>query len=292
MKQQLQTYMAEHQMSQRQVAAAINVSPSVISQYLKGTYRGSIQTIEQAIEGLLQRQKAKVVERRMRQRFVPTYAAERCLDAIHVAHVEGEISVITGAAGLGKTQALKHYAATNPDVILIEVEPSCSPKILLKVLCKELKVNDNGANHDLFERITHRIGEGALIMVDEAELLSTRSLEFLRRIHDKTQCGVVLAGMPRLLINLKGKYGELAQLYSRVGVHCDLGNELTQDDIEQLINESLGADKDVIQALSQSANGNARRLNKLMRGAVRIAELHNRPLDNEIIERYAEMLIN
>ncbi len=59
-------------------------------------------------------------------------------------------------------------------------------------------------------------------MIDEAELLSTRSLEFIRRIHDLASVGVVLAGMPRLLVNLKGKNNELAQLYIASRFACDL----------------------------------------------------------------------
>ncbi|MEB3460510.1 transcriptional regulator, partial [Pasteurella multocida] len=130
-----------------------------------------------------------------------------------------------------------------------------------------------------------------LIIVDEAELLSTKSLEYIRRIHDLTKCGVVLAGMPRLIVNLKGKYGELAQLYSRVGVCCDLGNALTSEDVALLAEKGLGTDE-FNELLFKVSKGNARRLNKLMRGAVRIAEMNKRTLDEALINRYAEMLIN
>lgn len=57
---------------------------------------------------------------------------------------------------------------------------------------------------------------GRLLMVDEAELLLYRALEVLRRLHDKAGIGIVLAGMPRLLINLKGRRGEFAQLLPAV----------------------------------------------------------------------------
>ncbi|MBE2895486.1 AAA family ATPase [Pasteurellaceae bacterium HPA106] len=291
MREELRAYMERMGLNQTQVARELGKSTAVINQYLKGTYAGRTEEVDEAVRRLLQRQKDKVVERRFKADFVPTLAAKKCLDVIRFAHVESDINVIIGAAGLGKTVALKEYVKQNPDVVLVEVEPSCSPKVLLKTLCQKLGVADTGANHELFVRITQKLCEGRLIIVDEAELLSVKSLECIRRIHDITKCGVVLAGMPRLLINLKGKYGELAQLYSRVGLLCDLGNALPKDDIEMLAESGLGT-SEFNEKLFQVSKGNARRLTKLMRGVIRTAEMNSRPINNAIINQYAEMLIN
>ncbi|MFZ7175263.1 AAA family ATPase [[Pasteurella] aerogenes] len=291
MKEKLQQYMQQNEMTQTQVAKAIGKSTAVINQYLKGTYKGKTEEIDEAVARLIGRHKDKIVERKLNSDFVATLAAERCLDAIHIAHVEGDIAVIIGAAGLGKTQALKQYVKLNPETIFVEVEPSCSTKVLLRHLCSQLGLNETGQNHELFDRVISKLSEERLIIVDEAELLSTKSLEYIRRIHDLTGCGVVLAGMPRLLMNLKGKYGELAQLYSRVGIACDLGNSLIAEDISLLAEKGLGTGEfnDLLYNVSK---GNARRLNKLMRGVIRVAEMHGRPISAELINRYADMLIN
>ena len=291
MKEQLQHYMQQSGMSQNQVAKAIGKSASVVSQYLKGIYQGNTAEIDNAVQRLIGRHKEKVVERKFDSQFVMTEAAERCLDVIHIAHIEHEISVVYGAAGLGKTQALKQYVRENPETIFVEVEPSCSPKVLLRLLCQKLGQNDTGLNHELFERIISKLGADNLIIIDEAELLSTKSLEYIRRIHDLTQCGVVLAGMPRLIINLKGKYGELALFYSRVGVACDLGNALTEEDIGKLAETGLKTDA-FNALLYKVSQGNARRLNKLMRGVIRVAEMHGKNIDERMINSYANMLIH
>lgn len=288
---QLKNHMTQTGMNQTQVAQALGVSNAVISQYLKGVYKGKVGDVDDAVRRLIGRHKDKVVEQKFNADFVSTLVARRCLDVIHFAHVEGDINVITGAAGLGKTQALKEYVKQNPDVILVEVEPSCSPKVLLKTLCAELSLNENGLNHELFSRITQKLCFGRLIVVDEAELLSTKSLEYLRRIHDLTGCGVVLTGLPRLIINLKGKHGELAQLYSRVGLSCELGNTLIEEDIALLAESGLGTSEHNV-VLFKASQGNARRLNKLMRGAIRVSEMHKRPIDADVIAQYADMLIH
>lgn len=291
MQMKLQQYMQEHKLTQGQIAKAIGKSVATVSQYLKGTYQGKTQEIDDAVARFLQRAKDKIVARSFNSEFVETYAAQRILDAVYIAHTECDIAVITGAAGLGKTQALKHYVAQNPETLFIEVEPSCSPKVLLKEICKQIGVSEMGLNHELFTRIAEKLGNDRLIIVDEAELLSTRSLEYLRRVHDLTGCGVVLAGMPRLIVNLKGKYGELAQLYSRVGVHCDLQSALEAEDIHLLAQSGLGTDE-FNAVLFKASNGNARRLNKLMRGVVRIAQMNQKPISEMLINRYADMLIH
>ncbi|WP_410677822.1 AAA family ATPase [Avibacterium paragallinarum] len=291
MKEQLQRYMQTQGLTQGQIAKAIGKSITTVSQYLKGNYNGKTDEIDDAVARLLQREKDKVVERRFNGEFVETYAAQRCLDAIYTAHAEGEIVVIVGAAGLGKTQALKHYVSQNPETLFIEVNPSFNPKVLLKKLCRQAGLSENGVNYELFDRITEKLGEGRLIVVDEAELLNTKCLEYLRRIHDLTGCGLVMAGMPKLIVNLKGVYGDLAQLYSRSGVLCDLQNALEKEDIDMLAEQGLGTGEfnDLLYKVSK---GNARRLNKLMRGVIRVAEMHGKPISEALINRYAEMLIN
>ena len=53
----------------------------------------------------------------------------------------------------------------------------------------------------------------------------------IRRIYDKAQVGILLVGMPRLIMNLKGEKRQYAQLYSRVGIATKL-NPLTEEDKE------------------------------------------------------------
>ena len=116
-------------------------------------------------------------------------------------------------------------------------------------------------------------------------------MEFIRRIHDLTNCGVILAGMPRLLVNLKGKNNELAQLYSRVGFACDLGNALPDEDLAMLAESALNT-SEFNAPLLKACKGNACRLSKLMRGVVRSAEINETEISAEMIEQYSKMLIS
>lgn len=290
--QELRALMDSKGYQQKQVAQLLGVSVATVSLYLKGEYNGNVADIDRKVDELIERDKAKVVEAKYNAAFVPTLAARRGMEVMAFAHVEGEINVIYGSAGLGKTQMLKEYARRNSSAVLIEVDPSCTPKVLLRKLAEAVGANARGVNNELLDSIVSKLkGSERLLMIDEAELLSTRSLEFIRRIHDLTGVGVVLAGMPRLLINLKGKNNELAQLYSRVGFACDLGNALSEEDLGLLAESALGT-SEFNAPLIKASNGNARRLSKLMRGVVRSSEINQTPISKELVEQYSKMLIS
>lgn len=290
--QELRALMDSKGYQQKQVAQLLGVSVATVSLYLKGEYNGNVSDIDRKVEELIERDKAKVVEAKYNSAFVPTLAAKRGMDVMRFAHIEGEINVIFGAAGLGKTQMLKEYERQNSSAVLIEVDPSCTPKVLLRKIAEAVEANARGVNNELLESIVTKLkGSERLLMIDEAELLSTRSLEFIRRIHDLTGVGVVLAGMPRLLINLKGKNNELAQLYSRVAFACDLGNALSEEDLGLLAECALGT-SEFNDLLIKACNGNARRLSKLMRGVVRSSEINQMPISKELVEQYSKMLIS
>ncbi|EER47767.1 helix-turn-helix domain-containing protein [Actinobacillus minor NM305] len=290
--QELRTLMDSKGYQQKQVAQLLGVSVATVSLYLKGEYNGNVSDIDRKVDELIERDKAKVVEAKYNAAFVPTLAARRGMEVMAFAHVEGEINVIYGSAGLGKTQMLKEYARRNSSAVLIEVDPSCTPKVLLRKIAETVGANARGVNNELLDSIVSKLkGSERLLMIDEAELLSTRSLEFIRRIHDLTGVGVVLAGMPRLLINLKGKNNELAQLYSRVGFACDLGNALSEEDLGLLAESALGTNE-FNAPLIKACHGNARRLSKLMRGVVRSSEINQTPISKELVEQYSKMLIS
>lgn len=63
-----------------------------------------------------------MVEAKYNAEFVPTLAAKRGMEVMQFAHIEGEINVIYGSAGLGKTHMLKEYERTHSSAILIEVD--------------------------------------------------------------------------------------------------------------------------------------------------------------------------
>ncbi|ECX0641784.1 AAA family ATPase [Salmonella enterica subsp. enterica serovar Newport] len=292
---QLKDVMDAHGYSQGQVARAIGRSSATMNQYLQGKYNGDIADMEERIGHFLRRVREKQNALRIDERFVSTPTASKGLEVLSYAHLESEICVLFGAAGLGKTMILKEYARRDSNVIFIEADPGFTARTLLEELCGRLRLSKNGNIHALIEVCVEKLKDsGRLLVIDEAELLPYRALEVIRRLHDKAGIGVVLAGMPRLIVNLKGKRGEYAQLYSRVALALDLGNALARQDFDQIALDLMpeAEDQKVSDALYEQSKGNARRLFKMARGVYRMCDISKKDVTVTAIEKFSEMLIH
>lgn len=288
--QALKQYIEQTGISQSKVATLLGVSTATVSQYLKGTYNGDVEGVDKKVAEMLDRQADKAKD--VKSDFVETATALDIFSVCQMAHAMADINLVIGEAGLGKTVTLKQYAKTVDNVILVEVEPTFSPKVLLVELCNRLGVVPSRSNHDNVTNIVEKLkGSDKLLIIDEAELLAYKSLEIIRRIHDMAKIGVVLAGMPRLRANLHGKNGEYKQLYSRIGFFHDMGEELSEEDIGMLTAATIGT-SEFNEKLYQVSHGNARRLNKLLRGVNRMAQINKRPIDEAMINKFTQMLID
>lgn len=294
--QELNEFMEIKGWKQAQVARSSSLSATTISQYLSGTYKGNIQAVEAELVQMMEREREKEKNRRLRPEFVMTGTASQGLEVIRIAHLDGDINVIYGDAGMGKTMMMRQYAKQYSDAVLIEADPGYTARVILEELANKLSVDVRGNMHDRSEAIIKTLRDsGRVILVDEAENLPYRALETLRRIHDKSGVGIVLAGMPRLIINLKGKRGEYKQLYSRAGFKLEMGDKLPEDDINQIAVSTLPEleeQPDLLAALYKGCDGNARRLFKYLRGVARSSDINKTPITISMIKQFSKMLIN
>lgn len=290
--------------TQKKVATKTGLSTAVISQYINGVYNGNIANVEAALADFISREEERAKRNEIKEVFVQTQIAALMLTLISNTHMDGDIGVLYGPAGVGKSMALRQYATTNKGVILIEADPGYTAKVLLQELCIRLGVKSTGNIHELSEECIQALsGTGWVVLVDEAELLPYRALEVLRRIHDRSRVAVVLAGMPRLLINLKGARGEFAQLYGRVGMALDIDvykRETEVEDFNSILASLLPQDSEqdyitlpgLADAFMKHSKGNYRRMFKLVRGVVRASAIGGQGVSVGLVERYAQMLIH
>ena len=145
---------------------------------------------------------------------------------------------VYGNAGSGKTDAIKHFVASRPNAILIETVASMSTKSLLtKILDKQGSRNALGTVEQLLDMAVENFKKSEqFLMIDEAENLTTKSLEAIRRIHDFSNVPAILIGTYSLIQNLKGRQGELLQLYSRISNKWEMKG-LNDDDRTALFGE-------------------------------------------------------
>ncbi|EOV8087111.1 AAA family ATPase [Providencia rettgeri] len=292
---ELTTMMSNKGWSQAQAARGIGVSTAVINQFLQNKYNGDVNAVEEKVRQFLSREQERDKSRRIKPVYVDTLMARKGRDVIRMAHMDSDINVIYGDAGMGKTMIIRQYAKENLNAVLIEADPGYTARVVLEELCNKLGLSKRGNMHELSESIIQNLRDsGRIILVDEAENLPYRALETLRRIHDKSGVGIVLAGMPRLILNLKGKRGEYKQLYSRVGFALRMGESLPEDDITNMITTMLpeASEPEVLNALYKACKGNARRLFKFLRGISNGSQISGQPIDVQMVHEFSEMLIN
>lgn len=237
-------FKADNGYSWGRVAILTGTAQGTISQWAIGKYNGGQGSQKVAAEiwrFFLHNDEQDAIERDapIVPAFQETETAKRIIGAMGWAQ-QGELAVVVGDPGLGKTAALDQYAATHPNAWKATMSPSSASvhSMLLRVLRATGLVRDGGPNHILAQLLRDRVANrNALLMIDEAQHLDPSALEELRHLHDETGCGLVLAGNREVLTRIEGesRAAAFAQLYSRTSLRIILSKP-TRVDVEVLLN--------------------------------------------------------
>lgn len=287
--EELKEYLKVKNYTLSRVAKAVNLSNATLHLWMNNNYKGNVKKIEDAISKFLEIDRLR--ENKIHIDFINTSIVEDIFEIAKTCHVENEIGVCCGNAGLGKTFAVKKYAIEHHDVILIEADLGYSPRVLFSEIHKKLGFDGCGTIHTMFTNIIDKLMySNRLIIIDEAEHLPYKSLELLRRIYDKAQVGILLVGMPRLIMNLQGEKKQYAQLYSRVGIVTNLKPLLEEDEIA-IISSVIPNYHSIYPIISRHCSGNTRAMTKLLARVFRISEINGLKTDERIVESAIRQII-
>lgn len=293
LQEQLEKLMSETGIKQSDVAKGIGQSDSMVSQWRKGLYKGDNAKVDEAIANFIQREQKKREINDLEMVFCHTETTKRVMNFLETVHQSRGQGLFIGRAGMGKTTIQREYARRHPDVILLEVSPTYTPAVILKTIAKKIGANSSGSLNDIYEAILEKLtGSGRMILADEAENLSTRSLEILRRLRDQAKIGLLLAGTMRLKTNLIGRHGELEQLFSRVGCTFILPERTADDELTQILRITLPSlGMQLNQKIVKSANGSLRRLENLMYYLDRASKQSQTEINAEMLQVVEKWLL-
>lgn len=211
-----------------------------------------------------------------------------------MAHASNEILLLYGPAGCGKTTALKHYAENNNGVTYIEADATTgTPRAILLTLLESIGGQPIGSTTQVMKSILNTLrGTNRLIIIDEAQHLTERSFDTIRAINDKIGIGLVYSGNPGILKQMYGrKEQEFDQLYSRIGLHCELANKYSLDDIRNIFS-GLDVSEECIKYLKKAAQkkGGLRLMIKQYKNAANIAAALGQSLTVDYLEEAARRM--
>ncbi len=184
-----------------------------------GTYSGD--SIYQALTGRRANQGASVMpmakavcdlrkrigetEAAMGTGFVETPLTRRIFKAARAAYAKRRVVFIFGDSQIGKTSAVSEYARrhNHGETIVVRMPTRGALTHLLWELAYRLNIPQKLRENELRQRIFSCFDSSTLLIVDEAHQcmmgrnigdVGHGALEFVRELHDRRKCGVVLVG--------------------------------------------------------------------------------------------------
>jgi len=194
----------------------------------------------------------------MKKKFVVTSNVKRFVVAVNgILEAPGgldRMALIYGDPGLGKTESAlwfmnecEHY-----DVVFIRTKKLMTGRWLLEELVRELGETPATRTSDLFEQAVESLTVSqTLVLLDEVDYLTPRTLETIRDIHDLSNAPFVMIGMDKADITLQA-FRPLWRRFSQVVKF----HHLDKKDITALIKEisEVKIDNTAIEYIMSTAN--------------------------------------
>lgn len=265
-------------------------SSSSISLFAAGKYEGNEASIASNLQKLLDEEKQQFSQPSMTHQIVQTETMRNLWKVGRYSKNRKKLCVVTGKPGTGKSVATLAFARKYGGVILIEAVPTISPKELMLLLHEELKLSTSGSIHSMFKEVERKlVDSNTILIVDEAENLPKKCLELVRRLWDLTSIGVLLVGTNMLIQNLRGRKGEFAQLYSRIGLAYEV-EVIGEKDAQAIIDANLPGMNGLWRVIYSHSKKNARHLGNLL-DAIRVLAEDGNKITEDLIEEAATTLI-
>ncbi len=259
--------------------------------------------------------------------FIATKEHRRFSEFADAVRQHRYIGLCFGAAGVGKTLSARRYAKWDVvEPLLVEWGPRQPSDAQLyaaaagtrsvfytpTVCCPFRELRDGIAllvtragicidehlHPGEFVRTGAMPNLAELLIVDEAERLSTPALEHLRDVFDRTGIGVILVGMP----GIEKRLSRYPQLYSRVGFAHHYrslqGDELTfvltrhWRQLGLALDEADFTDAQAIASIARITGGNFRLLHRLFVQIGRILKINGLSvITNDVVEAARSTLV-
>ncbi|WP_336947358.1 AAA family ATPase [Asaia sp. HN010] len=261
-----------------QIATASDIAKSTLSAYLNGTYAGRTDNIDDKAERYLESLRTRTRMRSVMPKeppFLETPSAIGFRTVFEYAQTGPDIGLITGNAGVGKTMTATAYAKETPNVWMMTADSSMrSPTAILRELTELLDANEKRGPRMMASLVQRVRGTGGLIIVDEAQNLTTEAIDLLRTIYDRGQIGLVFMGNEPLKGRIEGmgRQSSHAQIFSRVGMRKNRARPQVAD-ITQIL-DAWGIPEGALRKLCRyvaAQAGGLRSMNKTLKYAFMLA---------------------
>ena len=227
------------------IQEATGVSTTTLSRVFRGVYGAGIESVI----GTLERAKATYAESVDNPEFIETALARRLFATFEKTRALGNVSIVWGKMGIGKTTVAMEYQRRNNHgkTLVVRFPAGATFAFFVAHVAKACGVSVRSQSQlQQREKIYQVLAAGKrLLIVDELHqaFLTTRAdtavkcCEFLREIIDVSGCGLVLMGTMLLRDSVfSGQHKDaLAQLVDRGTVQIPLPDKATKVDVKAFL---------------------------------------------------------
>jgi DNA transposition AAA+ family ATPase len=206
--------------------------------------------------------------------------------------------MISGPTGRSKTWTIDEFRhlRNHGRAVYVYAPEAGGFRAFLEALARSLNISSSRNNYALVQAIEHSLDERNVLIVDEVAHLyptgrasSLQALEFIRGLHDRSGCGVILCATDGFEGILQG--GRWAQwfdqLLGRIELHLRIPRQFSRQEIADLLAGYVDdPDPDLVNDARVIANGSTRGCRDLFRHLDRAAQVAadlKRPLSAEIL---------
>jgi DNA transposition AAA+ family ATPase len=217
----------------------LGVGTTQVSKYLSGKPHWDVRPLEAVAVDVMRTADRRRLAKVELFETVPAQMVRATCESMREVNCVG---LVTGPAGIGKTEGINLYLAENKSAVLV----TCSqvhrtPGKMVDLLFVEAGHRSKTFTESKADYLLKKFsGSNRLIIVDMAQRLAVSGLNFWFDFHDRTGCPIVLVGNPAVLELIR----QSDQPLSRVGLHTKIApyrhpEKVAAQLIKQLIPEAV-----------------------------------------------------
>lgn len=239
-------YILDAHMGWEAVSQAIAYDESTVFKILKGNYAGSWPNVVAKIRSY---QKVIALKGTVTlAKFAENRVTKQVDWVLDYALGASKPVMLLGEAGVGKTYAVKHWAAENNHgrSVLIEALPIGGAKGLLRQIADKVGANKGMSTGPMLEAVVRAFNPTRILIVDEIQHhipvsrgARPQALEMVRRIQDLSGCALAYIGTTRVEKDIQGIDYMFEQLLGRTGRPFYLPNDLQAEDVRPIVRQFI-----------------------------------------------------
>jgi len=279
--------------SRSRLVEALKIDWTTIWRCWLGKYAADIGQVMEKIRRFRRR-----AESALRKRFIETCVTQKIMAVCDAALNRSFMVMISGPTGRSKTWTLDEWRHRNNHgrAVYVYCPETGGFRGFLEAMARALSISPNRNNAALVQAIENSLDERNVLVLDEFAHLypsgksaSLQSIEFVRGLHDRTGCGVVMCATDGFEGILQGgKYSQwFDQLLGRIELHLRIPRQFSRREVAELLGGYVDdPDPDLVNAARQVAHSSTRGCRELLRQLDRAAQVAlelKKPLSAEIL---------